>query len=116
MPTLPTKALFDKDFSLRSPFPRHVTGSVAHNTVSPLIRPNHTNDGARIAHARTDYSQIKRPTPVKARHSPSVFDLELPQSDVPHSLRTLIPHPVVSNKDVSDSVESSTIEQMDDCR
>ena len=109
MPTLPTKTLFDKDLSLRSPFPRHVTAAVAHNTVYPLIRPNHTNDGARLAHARTDYSQIKRPTPVKARPSPSVFDFQLPQSDVPESLRTLMPHSVVPNEDLSDSVETPTI-------
>jgi hypothetical protein len=113
MPTLPTKALFDKDLSLRSPFPLHVTVAVPH---SHLIPPNHTNDGARIAHARTDYSQIKRPTPVKPRDSPSVFDLQLPQSDVPHPLRTLMPHPVVPNEQLSDNVESATVAQMDNCR
>ena len=116
MPTLPTKALFDKDLSLRSPFPRHVTASVTHNTIAPLIDRNHTNDGARLAHARTDYSQIKRPTPVKARPSPSVFEFQLPQSDIPHSLRTLMPHSVRLNHDLSDSVENPTIAKMDDCR
>ena len=95
MPTLPTKTLFDKDFSLRSPFPRHVTAAASRNNVCPLIPPGHSNDGARIANARTDYSQIKRPTPVKAKPSPSVFDLQLPQPDVPHSLRTLMPHSVL---------------------
>ena len=97
MPTLPTRSLFDKDLSLRSPFPRHVA-TVSHTPASPLIRPSHTHGEARIVYARTDYSQIKRPTPVKAKSSASVFDLQLPQSDVPHSLRTLMHHPVCPNK------------------
>jgi hypothetical protein len=88
MPTLPTKSLFDKDLSLRSPFPRHISlGS--HPSVDPdPLRASH--EEARQVDARSDYRQIKRPTPVKAKPSPSVFDLQLPQSDVPHSLRNLV--------------------------
>jgi len=91
MPTLPTKALFDKDLSLRSPFPRRDSSS-SHLSGSPSAQKD-----ARVLHARTDYSQIKRPTPVKAKPSPSVFDLQLPQSDVPHSLKNFIHYPVFLN-------------------
>src|SRR5271167_3877771 len=109
MPTLPTQSLFDKDFSLRSPFPRHVT-AVSQTPVSPSIQPSHSRVEARIGHARTDYSQIKRPTPVKPKPSPSVFDLQLPRSDVPHSLRTLMHPPVYFiNETRPDNLEISAV-------
>ena len=88
MPTVPTKALFDKD--IRSPFPLHVTAvpPIAAQPPPPT-RTTPEEQKERINIARTDFSQIKRPTPVKAKTSVSVFDLQLPQSDVPHSLRHL---------------------------
>jgi hypothetical protein len=88
MPTVPTKALFDKD--IRSPFPLHVTAVpplAAQPPPSSRTTPQEPNE--RINTARTDFSQIKRPTPVKAKASVSVFDVQLPHSDVPHSLRHL---------------------------
>jgi hypothetical protein len=89
MPTLPTKSLFDKDLSLRSPFPRHISN------VAPIPGPRPTSqEEARFVNARTDYSQIKRPTPVKAKSSPAVFESQLPREEVPHSLRNFMNHSV----------------------
>src|SRR5277367_5084509 len=86
MPTLPTKSLFDKDLSLRSPFPRHVSTFPQVPSDSSL---SSTLNEARISVARTDYSQIRRPTPVKPKTTMSIFDLQLPQADVPQVARTL---------------------------
>lgn len=84
MPTLPTKSLFDKDFSLRSPFPRHVSKSpqipADHSITSSLNETRSSNT------ARNDFSQIKRPIPVKPT---SVFDLQLPQANAPQAPRTM---------------------------
>ena len=89
MPTLPSTALFDKDLSLRSPFPRHV--STPARTIHE--QPGHPG-------ARSDFSQIKRPTPLKARPASSWSTPQLPQS-IPHSLRNLIPFPLCDSKDAS---------------
>ena len=89
MPTLPSTALFDKDLSLRSPFPRHL--STPTHTIHE--RPGHPG-------ARSDFSQIKRPTPLKARPSSSLSTPQLSQS-IPHSLRNLIQFPVCNSKDAS---------------
>ena len=86
MPTLPTKSLFDKDLSLRSPFPRNVSSF-------PQVPRDHSVPSGlneeRITSARTDYSQIQRPSPVKPKTAMSVFDLQLPQADAAQSVRTI---------------------------
>jgi len=87
MPTLPTKSLFDKDLSLRSPFPRHVS-TFPQVPADRSISSSFSSE-ARISTARTDYSQIKRPTPVKPKTAMSVFDLQLPQADAPQAARTM---------------------------
>jgi hypothetical protein len=88
MPTLPTKSLFDKDMSLRSPFPRHIPVNP-----QPTVTPS-GHEQSRTNNARMDFSQIKRPTPLKAKPAPSMLESPLPQSDVPHSLRNLLHYPV----------------------
>jgi hypothetical protein len=89
MPTLPTKSLFDKDMSLRSPFPRYVPP-----TSGPRIDSASLNRPFNTPSARTDFSQIKRPTPIKPKPSPNVSDTQSPQSDVPLSLRNFMDFPV----------------------
>jgi hypothetical protein len=93
MPTLPTKSLFDKDLSLRSPFPRHVPAPSAPPTASSNYVPSNPPS------ARTDFSQIKRPTPVKPKPSATVSESPLPPSDVPLSLRNLMNFPVFQPPD-----------------
>jgi hypothetical protein len=88
MPTLPTKSLFDKDLSLRSPFPRHVS-TFPQVPSDRSISSASFNSEARISTARPDYSQIKRPTPVKPKTAMSVFDLQLPQADAPQAARIM---------------------------
>lgn len=42
-----------------------------------------TLNETRVHTARTDFSQIKRPVPVKLRPAMSIYDLQLPQTDIP---------------------------------
>lgn len=88
MPTLPTKSLFDKDLSLRSPFPRQIPAQ-PQTTVTPS-----SHEQSRTNTARMDFSQIKRPTPVKAKPAQSLLESPLPQSDMPHSLRNMLHYSV----------------------
>jgi hypothetical protein len=92
MPTLPSAALFDKDLSLRSPFPRHVSGV----SQPPAPAPTQAVHERTALNARSDFSQIKRPTPVKARTSPTTSSAQQSQS-IPHSLRKLFHLPVYTH-------------------
>src|SRR5579862_402225 len=86
MPTLPNSSLFDKDLSLRSPFPRHLSvipqaTSSTESSEANQERPQHS--------ARLNFSQIKRPVPLKALPSPPISNAQ-PSQSIPHSLRNLL--------------------------
>jgi hypothetical protein len=75
MPTLPTQSLFDKDLSLRSPFPHHVLAPTPQRPPVAFAPPAAAAANATTVHAPPrDFSQIRRPTPIKAK-AHSVFDL-----------------------------------------
>src|SRR2546421_10360218 len=86
MPTLPNSSLVDRALSLRSPFPYHIS-AIPQATAST---ESSEAKKARAQHsARLNFSQIKRPVPLKDLPSQPISNAQ-PSQSIPRSLRNLL--------------------------
>jgi hypothetical protein len=103
MPTLPTHSLFDKDLSLRSPFPLHVLAPRPQRPpVIGFVHPGTVAANAAPIKAPRDFSQMTRPIPSKAK-SHSVFDLTFGPNEKPESSKSIFRPPVSSQSPLGDA-------------